>query len=152
MVVRLSRRKVGSTRNVSASSESRRAVVSQTRFELTIRSRSWPWRSVSAANTSPVLRTRARVSALWWSQHLEHLVGLLRERREQPERVVDRRGVVADGHALLVEPDGELPPGLRVERAQDLVELDRLRDLALREHAAVRELAGLSGCPGEIST
>ena len=65
VVVRDSRRKVGSTRNVSASSASRLAVVLKTRFELTTRSRSWPWRSVSASNTAPVSRTSARVEPLW---------------------------------------------------------------------------------------
>jgi hypothetical protein len=65
VVARLSRRKVGSTLNVSASSSSRRAVTSQNRFDSTIRSRSWPWRSVSAANTSPVFRISRRVSPLW---------------------------------------------------------------------------------------
>jgi hypothetical protein len=64
VVSRLSRRKVGNTRKVSASCASRLAMASHVRFELRISSRSWPFRSVRAANTSPVSRIRPRVAVL----------------------------------------------------------------------------------------
>ena len=65
MVVRPSRRKVGSTRKVSARLASRLATASQVRFELRISELSWPWRSDSALKTSPVLRISRRVAPLW---------------------------------------------------------------------------------------
>ena len=64
VVARLSRRKVGNTRKVSASSASRAATAAQTRLEFEISSRSWPLRSVRASNTTPVSRTSRRVAPL----------------------------------------------------------------------------------------
>ena len=77
---------------------------SQTRFEFAISSRSWPWRSVSALEHLAGVAHSARVAPLWTSQHLEHVVGVLGERREVAERVVDRLAVAARRQALLVEP------------------------------------------------
>ena len=67
-VLRDSSRKVGRTRKESASSRSRCAVVWNTRFEFSISPRSWPRRSVRAANTSPVLRISLRTSPRSWSR------------------------------------------------------------------------------------
>jgi len=57
-VSRDSRRKVGKIVNAVASSSLRSAVVWKTVFALRISPLSWPWRSASALNTSPLLRRK----------------------------------------------------------------------------------------------
>ncbi len=62
-----SSRKVGNTRNVSASATSREAVASNVLFAFTISSPSAPWRSLIAPNTTPVFFTRRRTAISCWS-------------------------------------------------------------------------------------
>ena len=141
----------GSTRKVSASWASRRAVVSHTRFEFRI----------SAAQLAAALGQGAEDLAgvahqppggpALGPQDLQHVVGVLGERGEVAERVVDRLAVAGGRPALLVEPGGEALARLRVERAKDLVELHGVRHLAARQAAAVRHrVLGCRppGCPG----
>ena len=67
-VCRDSRSNVGSAMNVSCSSRSRAAVVSNTRLEFSIRSRSWPSRSVSASKTMPVSLISRCTAGSWRSR------------------------------------------------------------------------------------
>ena len=64
-VTRDSSSNVGSATKLSLSCSSRAAVVANTALELRISERSWPWRSVSAPNTTPELEI-SRLTAPSW--------------------------------------------------------------------------------------
>ena len=66
-VSRDSSRNVGSARNVASRSWLRTAVVWKTMPEFRIRPWSWPWRSLRAPKTSPVLRTSCWTAPCWVS-------------------------------------------------------------------------------------
>jgi hypothetical protein len=60
-----SRSNVGSARNVCLSSSLRAAVAWNTRLAFSISDRSWPSRSLSASNTTPVFETRLLTAPSW---------------------------------------------------------------------------------------
>ena len=78
----------GRSRNVSASSASRAAVASKTRFEFTISDWSCPWRSVRRREHLARVAHELLRRALLAVEDLEHVARVLGERREVAERVV----------------------------------------------------------------
>jgi hypothetical protein len=75
--------------------------------------------------------------ALLGVQHLEDLGGVAGERVEVAERVGDVARAPAQGLRLRLHPRLERAPGVGVERAEDLVELDGRRHLAHRQPAVL---------------
>ena len=84
------------------------------------------------------------------AQDPQHVVDVLGERRQAAERLVQPLAPGPDGAALLVEVVRERRPGLGVERAEDLVELDRRGDLGLRQATAVGQLRPRAVARGEL--
>ena len=93
------------------------------------------------------VRDQARDGALLAVEDVDQLGGVLGERPEVAERVVEVAPVAADAARLLLHPGLERRSRLGVEGAVDLVELDRVGDLRLRQRAAFGQRLGVARCP-----
>ena len=124
------------------SSSSRAAVVANTVFVFSISERSWSPRSVERAEDDPGVGDQARDRALLAVEDRDDVRGVLGERREVAERVVEVAPAARDRLRLRLHPVLERGAGLGVERAQDLVELDRVRHLRGGQHAALGDRLG----------
>ena len=85
---------------------------------------------------------QARERALLAVEDRDQVGRVLGERPEVAERVVEVAPVVGDRGRLRLHPVLERRAGLRVEGAQDLVELDRVRHLRGGQRAALRDRLG----------
>ena len=116
-----------------------------------MRLRSWSSFSDSAPNTTPVLRTRRVTDRSWRSSFSSRSRAVLGEARQVAERVVEVAAAAVDRLGDLALPVAERVAGLRVERGEDLVELDRALTRAFVEPSALGDLRAPS-VPGVSST
>ncbi len=141
VVSRPSRRKVGRMRNVSASCWSRLRERGPDLVRVADQLAQLPAARTERAEDLAGVPDEALRGVRLLVEHLEHVARVLGEGRQEPERVVEALCVVERGHARLIHPDRELRARLRVEGAQDLVELDGLRDVPGREPPTVLDRA-----------
>jgi hypothetical protein len=78
--------------------------------------------------------------ALLGVEHAEDVVGVGGEAGQRAERLVDVAPVAFDAAAELLLPGAERVARLRVQRVEDLVELDGLGDLPVRQAPALASL------------
>ena len=93
-----------------------------------------------------------QVAGLRAEQRLVHLGGVLVSRRRGPEGLLEALGasVAVEGAAELLEEDLQVLPHGRLQRGEDLVELDRARGLALRDHRAAVQLGSAGAARVQI--
>ena len=128
---------VGNAWNRARMLSSRRAVVLSSWFELSIHCASWSPRSVSASNTTGVLDP-SRTARSWELRIFTTVFGrLLGEGRQHPEELGEPGALALDALAEVLLPYLERLARRFVECAQDLVELDRRRDLRGHEAPAL---------------
>ena len=136
-----SSRNVGKIWNVSASACWRRDVASNVCPAVTMRS--WSLRSswVSAPNTTPVLRMSACVCCFWPSRTRSRSVPSSANAGSVPRASLRSWLWPRIAFAASCCQPWNAAPGPRVERVEDLVELDRPLHLRVGEHPAVGDRA-----------
>ena len=123
---------------------SRAAVAANTAFELRMKPWSWAGDRASAAEHLPaVAQQRARRRAVAVAARRAPRRRSWRTGRAAAIAALKSCAAVRQRDPALLHPRRERAPRHRVERREDLVELDRRRDLRLRDRPAVRQLGAV---------
>ena len=132
-----SRSNVGNALNVSCSCSLRSAIVPKTVFELRIRPGQLAVARAERVEDDAGVADRAAATALLLVELLAAAVRVLGERREVAERGVEVRAAALDPLRERLLPDLERLARPRVERAEDLVQLDGRRHLRVGQRAVL---------------
>ena len=145
-----SSRKVGKARKVASMSRLRCPVTWKTWLALRIRLLSWPWRAFSALKVTAPWRKSWRTARRWVSSTRKKRSNWVKVGSSSPERVGEGLAAAVDRERRVLHPGAEGGAGLRVEGAEDLVELHGLGDLGVGERAAVGDPGAVAAARGQL--